>query len=437
MSKKEISRVWIIEKFIKKEISRKTAAKKIWVSPRQVSRLKTAYIANWAEWLIHWLRGEKWNRPSKLTPQVKAILNDELYEWCKPTFMSEKLEERHGIKLSWESVRTYMIKEKLREWRTRKKHKYRRKRKRRSYYWELVQYDWSYHKRIPWLDEEFCMHVAVDDATGITTARLTHNESYEAVSTFWIAYIKKHWIPKQIYLDKFSTYKINHPKASQDKKLKTDFDTAMSELWCELIFAHSPQAKWRVEKKNHTLQERFVKELQIRKIKTLKEANIYLIETFLPAFNEKFGVPAQKEWDVHIEREYTIEELNEEFARKRIRSLWRDYIVQYKNRFYQVEENEWVRLYPKQKITVLELRTWEIKLKANWKTLAYEKLNARKVKSNRAKYWSDLWKVKQEKSKMLLEEREQNRHIASKKRQAKYRAQRLIEKSKTYKKEAN
>ena len=61
---------------------------------------------------------------------------------------------------------------------------------------------------------------------------------------------------------------------------------------------------------------------------------------------------------------------------------------------------------------------------------------AEKVKRERTKYWHNVYKVKQKKSQMLLEEREQNRHIASKKRQAKHRAQRLIEKSKTYKKSA-
>ena len=71
-------------------------------------------------------------------------------------------------------------------------------------------------------------------------------------SDFWKEYAIKHWIPREIYLDKFSTYKNNYPKATYEPDVPTEFWRVCSKLWIKLISAHSPQAKWRVEKYDQT-----------------------------------------------------------------------------------------------------------------------------------------------------------------------------------------
>jgi len=68
-----------------------------------------------------------------------------------------------------------------------------------------------------------------------------------------------------IYLDKFSTYKINHPNAVDEPDLKTQFRRVMEdELNISLIFVNSPQAKGRVERMNKTLKDRLVKEMRLK-----------------------------------------------------------------------------------------------------------------------------------------------------------------------------
>jgi hypothetical protein len=57
----------------------------------------------------------------------------------------------------------------------------------------------------------------------------------------------------------------------------------------ELICAHSPQAKGRVERANQTLQDRLTKELRLRELSTLAAANAYLPE-FIAAYNQRFAV---------------------------------------------------------------------------------------------------------------------------------------------------
>ena len=61
------------------------------------------------------------------------------------------------------------------------------------------------------------------------------------------------------------------------------------QLGVEHIPAYSPQARGRSERTNRTLQDRLVNELRSKRIRTVKTANRYIRETFLPAFNERFG----------------------------------------------------------------------------------------------------------------------------------------------------
>ena len=54
----------------------------------------------------------------------------------------------------------------------------------------------------------------------------------------------------------------------------------MAQLGVELILAHSPQAKGRVERMNGVLQDRLVKALRLAGISDLESANRFLEETF-------------------------------------------------------------------------------------------------------------------------------------------------------------
>ena len=73
---------------------------------------------------------------------------------------------------------------------------------------------------------------------------------------------------------------------------------ALGELGVELIAAHSPQAKGRVERLFKTLQDRLVKELRLAGIATLEAANRFL-EAWLPIYNQRFTVPPAQAADLH------------------------------------------------------------------------------------------------------------------------------------------
>jgi len=64
----------------------------------------------------------------------------------------------------------------------------------------------------------------------------------------------------------------------------------MKELGIGLIFAHSPQARGRGERINGTFQDRLVSELRLRGINNAHDATVYLNQTFIPRYCQRFGV---------------------------------------------------------------------------------------------------------------------------------------------------
>lgn len=429
---RDIVRITILEQIINKQITRDKWALLIGLSYRQISRLLNKYKQKWPQWIIHKLIWKKWNRNTKIDENIILdIIKNPKFEWFKPTLLSEKLLELYQINISKEGLRQIMINNNLRTPKTNKTIKYRWCRPRKQFYWEIIQFDWSYHKRFEDRnDEYFCLLLAVDDATWkIMLAIFTDNESYINISFFRTQYILKYWIPYSIYLDKFSTYKVNYPKATLDKNLKTDFDKCMKNLGCKLIFAHSPQAKWRVEKYNWILQDRLVKEMRLRNISTIEQANIYLND-FIEAYNEKFAVDPQRKENLHRPIwDEIIDNIDWIFARKNIRSLWNDYIIQYKSRFYQIKETKNACIYPKKRLSILENNNWAIRILIDNIDLQYKELDQNVVKLQRAKYRSQKKNIEKEKIKISIEKRKENNFQNSKKRQYKRKASDLIKKN--------
>jgi len=74
--------------------------------------------------------------------------------------------------------------------------------------------------------------------------------------------------------------------------------------------ASSPQAKGRIERLWETLQSRLVTEFRIKNIKTMDEANNFLVE-YIKIYNSKFAVTPsnQKSVFLKLSKKYDIDEL--------------------------------------------------------------------------------------------------------------------------------
>jgi transposase len=344
MSTKEQIRETVLKELINREINGTDAAKKLKVSIRQVKRLKQLYLQKGSDRLIHQSRGKPGSRKIDEAIEQKVIeIIKRKYSDFGPLLVSEKLHDIHGIQLGRETIRQMMIKTGIWKAKPKGKPEYHCWRERRSGYGELQQFDGSYHdwfeRRNPNVPEA-CLLASIDDATGkITHAVFAPNEGVIAVFQFWWEYILMHGIPVAIYLDKFSTYKINHKSAVDNHELITQFQRVAQEFDLKLISAHSPQAKGRIERLFQTLQDRLVKELRLHNISTTDEANIFLKDIFIPWFNSRFAVEPRSTADMHrVLHDRIKRQLSSIFSQQSQRSIHNDFTIRFKNNFYQLKE---------------------------------------------------------------------------------------------------
>lgn len=363
LTAREREKAVILTAAIEGKVTNAQVAKQLHLSIRQVQRAKAAVRRDGYPAVIHGLKGKPGNHriPENVKEKSLRVIKNK-YPDFKPSFATEKLAENHGIGISYGTTRLWMIEEGLWQPRKQKSLNYHAWRERKEHFGELEQFDGSYHlwfeDRL--LDEfgnpmEVCLLASIDDATGkITRAYFDFNEGVVPVFNFWLEYVKTLGKPLGIYLDKFSTYKINHKSAIDNIELMTQFQVAMKILGIEVINANSPQAKGRVERLFGTLQDRLVKELRLNNISSITEANLFL-EGFIPKFNARFSVIPTRKGDVH--RQLTQKEkrsLKSIFSIKSTRRVNSDFTIQFKNHFYQLEEIQPTTIRPKEKVSVEE-----------------------------------------------------------------------------------
>lgn len=131
-------------------------------------------------------------------------------------------------------------------------------RERRSCMGELLQIDGSEHD---WFENRGprCTLLVFIDAATSTLQKLLFCEAETTLNYFkaFRDYILCYGLPRSLYNDKHGVFKVNHPEAKKGNGL-TQFGRVLKCLDVEEIFAHSPQAKGRVERANRILQDRLV-----------------------------------------------------------------------------------------------------------------------------------------------------------------------------------
>lgn len=386
MTNKEAERLTIINNLIAKKINGTDASKQLNLSIRQTKRLKASVIKDGAQGIIHKLRGKVSHNKieEKLIKKVTKIIKKN-YADFGPTLATEKLMEIHKINLGVTTIRNLMIEEEFFKTKKRKQNQQHRAwRERKECYGEMQQFDGSYHK---WLEKrngnkEVCLLASIDDATGkITKLKFGKNEGVAEVFNFWKDYLQAKNKPVAIYLDKFSTYKVNHKNATDNHELLTQFQRACNDLNINLISAHSPQAKGRIERLFETLQDRLVKELRLRNISETKTANKFLEETFIEDFNNRFSVIPAKDTNLHKPlTQHDQTNLDKIFSIQSQRQIKNDFTIQFKNDWYQLDEIQPTTVYKKDLILIEERLDGSIHLSKKEKYLNFKKLPARPEK---------------------------------------------------------
>lgn len=98
------------------------------------------------------------------------------------------------------------------------------------------------------------------------------------------------------YSDKASVFRSTN--ASKTGSNVTHFGRAMYELNIDTFCANSSPAKGRVERAHLTLQDRLVKELRLRGISTVADANAYA-PSFIATYNARFAKPPKSDFNAH------------------------------------------------------------------------------------------------------------------------------------------
>ena len=383
MSIKELDRFQIIKKLIGKHINGTEAANLLHLTTRQIRRLKSKVKQFGPQGLVHSNRGrESHNRINENEKKRIVGLLRKHYHDFGPTFASEKLSENHKINRDSKTVRRIMIDEGL--WKARLKKKasvHRAWRERKSAYGEMIQFDGSYEH---WFEDrndtaEVCLLAGIDDATGkVVYAKFDEHEGVFPVFNFWQEYLLKNGKPRSIYLDKFSTYNLNHPLAKENSDTLTQFERAADELRVNLIKANSPQAKGRVERLFETLQDRLIKEMRLQNISNTAEANIFLEKTFIPKFNAKFSVEPRNQTDLHQKlTPKESQQLPGIFSRQKERTILNDFTFSFNNQWYQLTKAQPATVCKKDIVIVEERLDKTIHIRFRGKYLNYQLLPKR------------------------------------------------------------
>jgi transposase-like protein len=332
MSQKERDVLKIMHGVVSGERTQAEAARLLRLSSRQVRRLQRKLEAQGDQALVHGLRGQPSNRRldgAFRQAVLEAYRGD--YSDFGPTFACEKLAER-GLVVSAETLRRWLLTEGLWQ-RRRHRDPHRSRRPRRECFGELVQMDASIHDWLEGRGEQLVLISMIDDATNQIVARFYPAGTTAAHMELLGRWLRRHGRPLALYTDRHSIFE-PQDKGQAVVESETQFGRALRELDIELIRAHSPQAKGRVERSFGTAQDRWVKELRLAGATTAAEANAVL-ERLLPIHNRRFGKIARQSRDAHRplgpgHKLASILSLQEE------RVVANDYTIRYRNRYYQL-----------------------------------------------------------------------------------------------------
>jgi hypothetical protein len=346
MNQAERDRLVTLRKAKKKLITQQQAAEEIGVTLRQVQRLLAALKKRGDKTVIHGLRGVPSKRKidEKIRRQAIQILSGENYRGFGPTLASEELARRHQIVASRETVRKWMMAEKL--WRAGKRRieQIHVMRPRRSRFGELVQWDTSDHDWLESRGERLYLIGMVDDATSRGLARFVESDSTLANMDVLALWLLQHGRMLGCYADRASHFqttektKRDGERCGKDREPlpPTQIGRALGELNIALIAAYSPQAKGRIERFFETAQDRLVKGMRLAGVKTMAEANAYLEKEYLPWWNQTCTVAPASADDAHraLEREHDLAAILSHVETRQVKN---DYTIQCQGKIYAIE----------------------------------------------------------------------------------------------------
>jgi len=338
MSQKELKRLHLIHKVIDKAITQIEASNLLDLSTRQIRRIKDRVLDEGDKGIMHKSRGQPSpnSTPEDIKNKVITLCRTK-YDGFNPTLASEKLFEINKIKISRETLRSW-FKQKAIAYKTRKKRPHRNWRERKHRFGEMIQIDGSHHKWFEERSSECVLMGYIDDADNNVFARFHESEGTLPFMDSFKRYIKRHGLPQSVYIDRHPAYKANNKPGIEDELNNTEpqsqVQRALKELEVDVTFAYSAQAKGRIERLFRTFQDRLIKEMRLKGVKSVKEGNKFLAY-YLPIHNKRFKVEALEKGDLHRPLSKNID-LDKILCIKTERGLNNDSTVIHNKKLYHV-----------------------------------------------------------------------------------------------------
>ena len=330
----------VILRAMAKKITWWQAAEIIGLSDRSMRRWRERYEEFGYDGLFDRRQGKPSPKrvPVALVEEVLGLYRDRYFDLNVRHF-HEKLHSEHAIKLSYTWVKLALQGAGL-VTRGRKRGVHRKRRPRRPLPGMLLHIDGSHHR---WFQDErwYDLIVILDDATSeIYYAQLVEEESTVTVMAALRAVIERKGLFCALYSDRGSHFWLT-PKGGGkvDPHRLTQVGRALAELGIQMIPAYSPQARGRSERNFGTWQGRLPQELRLHGINSVEEANRFLREHYIAAFNRSFQVRAAERGTAFLPRRGQSLDLT--FSLQFERAVNRDNTVSFQHLRLQIEAVRW------------------------------------------------------------------------------------------------
>ncbi len=321
LKQKDLKRATLIEACIKGECTVKQVAIALGLSERRVKQIKKEVKENGVKSIQHGNRGRKPKNtiPNEIKQKILELRSSYEYEISNFKHFQELLKERENIDISYSALYNILRNAGIKSPKKHHKTKLHHRRKRKDCEGMMLQADGT---PFDWFGDgqKYSLHGFIDDATGkITGLYMCKNECLLGYLEVLRQTLENYGIPISLYPDKYSVF--FPPKKVDDhitleeqlngrEKGITQFGRIVEELGIEMFAASSPQAKGRIERLWETLQSRLVTEFRINNIKTIDEANNFLVQ-YIEKYNSKFAVVASSNKNVFLKlpKRYNLDEL--------------------------------------------------------------------------------------------------------------------------------
>jgi hypothetical protein len=369
MTMRELDRFKVIQAVADGMLKPWRAAERLGLTTRQIRRLAARLREDGPGGLVSRRRAKPSNNrlDSAIANRALAIIR-ERYADFGPTLACEKLCECHGIHLAKETIRRLMTDAGLWIPRRQRPPKIYQPRARRACLGQLIQIDGSDHA---WFEDRApacTLLVYVDDATSrLMELHFTATESTFSYFEATRAYIERYGKPVAVHSDKYSVFRKTAASGTGDSV--THFGRAMYELNIDTFCANSSPAKGRVERAHLTLQDRLVKEMRLREIRTVEAANAYA-PCFMAAYNARFAKPPKSAFDAHRPLR-DDENLDLLLTWREARKVTKALTVRYDRVLYLLEDTVGNRKLIGRIIEVWEYPDGRIELRADGQALRY------------------------------------------------------------------